>query len=627
MTLVLVVDDTSIIREPIAAALTAAGYQTVCAGDGREAVAALDRQTPDVVVLDLLMPEMSGLQVLEAMRRRPATANTPVILLTATADRETVLSAAQWGVRDYVLKSGFSLTHLLSRVQKYAQPGQTTQAAGADRARGGAPFAGAGRGPRKRGGTSSGRLGRDKRVLSADRRSIVGAWNCRQGPSGPGLPAAPAAVDSRAVPRPRRRGPAGQVALRRGGAQVIAEAAARRGSVNELSGLIARDPLLSARVLQTANSTAYAAGRPTVGNIPDAVRQIGCTAVRNIASALGLFDAMPTGGADGFSPVRVLAALVRGRDALPAPGRRGRRRRHRVPGRPLPRPRRDPLPHAFRRRVPPGARRRGRGAGRRDELERRLMGITHGELARTILRRMGLPDVIRDPIERFHDPSRAAGGAAGGFGRDAAGRLARVLRAADSYANGLLLCATGMANVAPLTRAECKTMTGVEDPPRPDVAEFRSQVLALTGLLARLTPGRHGRDDPAPLRADGHARLAGPRRDAVGVRPARPGALVHGRDPHPEPPAQRPGGMGRLPEADRDRPDPDDAQPDRRRHPPVDRIRRRPPPRPLAGRPRHHRCPAPSARPGDPTPEPWPISLDRLYHFIRATELPTAAAA
>src|SRR4051812_40436043 len=131
MTLVLVVDDTSIIREPIAAALTAAGYQTVCACDGREAVAALERQTPDVMVLDLSMPGMTGLQVLEAMRRRPATANTPVILLTASADRDNVISAAQFGVRDYVLKSGFSLTQLLSRVQKYAQPGQGMQSSGA----------------------------------------------------------------------------------------------------------------------------------------------------------------------------------------------------------------------------------------------------------------------------------------------------------------------------------------------------------------------------------------------------------------------------------------------------------------------------------------------------------------
>src|SRR3954453_6292385 len=131
MTLVLVVDDTSIIREPIAAALTAAGYQTVCACDGHEAVAALERQTPDVMVLDLSMPGMTGLQVLEAMRRRPATANTPVILLTASADRDNVISAAQFGVRDYVLKSGFSLTQLLSRVQKYAQPGQSMQPSGA----------------------------------------------------------------------------------------------------------------------------------------------------------------------------------------------------------------------------------------------------------------------------------------------------------------------------------------------------------------------------------------------------------------------------------------------------------------------------------------------------------------
>src|SRR3954466_4694357 len=141
MTLVLVVDDTSIIREPIAAGRAGGGYQTVGACDGREALAALDRQTPDVMVLDVSMPEMSGLQVLEAMRRRPATANTPVILLTATADRETVISAAQYGVRDYVLKSGFSLTQLISRVQKYAQPGQSTQSASAAHGSPGEPTA------------------------------------------------------------------------------------------------------------------------------------------------------------------------------------------------------------------------------------------------------------------------------------------------------------------------------------------------------------------------------------------------------------------------------------------------------------------------------------------------------
>jgi hypothetical protein len=397
--------------------------------------------------------------------------------------------------------------------------------------------------------------------------------------------------------------------------------------VNELSGLIARDPLLSARVLQTANSTAYAAGRPTVGNIPDAVRQIGCTAVRNIASALGLFDAMPTGGAGGFSPVRywqhsfAVATLCQrlageGGDAGIAY----------LVG--LCHDLGEILFHThfaaeYRQVLDAEA----AGAGRRDELERRLMGITHGELARTILRRMGLPDVIRDPIERFHDPSRAAGGAAGGFGRDAAGRLARVLRAADSYANGLLLCATGMAQVAPLTRAECKTMTGVEDPPRPDVAEFRSQVLALTGLLARLTPA-----DTAEM-----TRLLY-ERSGTRVWLARD-ATLSAFDPL----AQALWSMGetriqnRLPNSPEEWADcqklivtaqtpttPNLTAADIRRS-----IESAAGPRPvlwLVGRGITD-APTPSARPGDPTPEPWPISLDRLYHFLRATELPTAAAA
>jgi hypothetical protein len=62
--------------------------------------------------------------------------------------------------------------------------------------------------------------------------------------------------------------------------------------------------MLSARVLHVANSAAYASARPVVHTIPDAVRQVGMSTVRNVASSLGIFEAMPPSSADGFNPIR-----------------------------------------------------------------------------------------------------------------------------------------------------------------------------------------------------------------------------------------------------------------------------------------------------------------------------------
>src|SRR5690242_7037035 len=119
---ILIVDDMAVVREPIAAALASAGYEMTSASSGREALAKLKVAPQDLVLLDLSMPDMDGLAVLKAMRDDPATAKTPVILLTASGDKGHILQAAQLGVRDYVLKSRFVLSDLVARVQKYMTP-------------------------------------------------------------------------------------------------------------------------------------------------------------------------------------------------------------------------------------------------------------------------------------------------------------------------------------------------------------------------------------------------------------------------------------------------------------------------------------------------------------------------
>ena len=119
MTKVLVVDDMPIFRDPIAASLRLAGFETVCASNGQEALEAVKAHKPAVILLDVSMPVMDGMSCLRALRAEPEVGKTPVILFTALSDKRYVLEAGKLGVHDYLLKSSFSLKDLLARVIKY----------------------------------------------------------------------------------------------------------------------------------------------------------------------------------------------------------------------------------------------------------------------------------------------------------------------------------------------------------------------------------------------------------------------------------------------------------------------------------------------------------------------------
>jgi CheY-like chemotaxis protein len=86
-TKILVVDDMSIFRDPIAASLRLAGFETLCASNGQEALQAVKNHRPAVVLLDVSMPVMDGISCLRAIRGDPEIAKTPVILFTALSDK------------------------------------------------------------------------------------------------------------------------------------------------------------------------------------------------------------------------------------------------------------------------------------------------------------------------------------------------------------------------------------------------------------------------------------------------------------------------------------------------------------------------------------------------------------
>ncbi len=126
---ILVVDDTAICREPLAAALRLKGHEVITATNGEEALTSIGGSAPfDLMLLDLAMPVMDGLTCLKTLRERDDSKSLPVILLTASGDRQNITTAVQYGVRDYLLKSSFSLTDLFERVTQYIKPAATTAA-------------------------------------------------------------------------------------------------------------------------------------------------------------------------------------------------------------------------------------------------------------------------------------------------------------------------------------------------------------------------------------------------------------------------------------------------------------------------------------------------------------------
>jgi DNA-binding response OmpR family regulator len=112
---VVVADDDADIRDLVAFKLEAAGMDVVAVADGAAALEACQDVPPDLVILDVMMPGMSGLDVCRALRDSIGLAQVPVILLTARAQESDVAQGFDAGADDYVVKP-FSPRELAARV-------------------------------------------------------------------------------------------------------------------------------------------------------------------------------------------------------------------------------------------------------------------------------------------------------------------------------------------------------------------------------------------------------------------------------------------------------------------------------------------------------------------------------
>jgi two-component system KDP operon response regulator KdpE len=113
MTFVLVVDDDPAILRTLSINLRARGYDVETAGDGRSALQIVDERMPDVVILDLGLPDLDGVTVLKRLR---AYAQVPVVVLSARHESDDKVEALDEGADDYVTKP-FDVEELLARVR------------------------------------------------------------------------------------------------------------------------------------------------------------------------------------------------------------------------------------------------------------------------------------------------------------------------------------------------------------------------------------------------------------------------------------------------------------------------------------------------------------------------------
>jgi CheY-like chemotaxis protein/HD-like signal output (HDOD) protein len=452
---ILIVDDTQFWRDIAANALQAKGHEVFTASDGIKGLAMLSSSNPDLLILDVEMPAMPGLAFLEQIRRYAKWKQLPVIMLTGDMFKEHILRAKQLGAVEYLLKSNFSIDELLGRVQRrlsgaavdpvppaparepLAQPQAVT--------------------PPRLATTAVAPKPQSQPPGDAPIPRLMDRDTC--------IERAKAAMQARTLP--------GAIA------QVMSVAASPRAELSDISSLIVRDPGLSARILHIANTPAYASRRGVVSNIPDAVRNIGRSAVRDIAGAMGVFDAMPTSEADGFNPIRTwqhsfavanLCAQLVGSDDDGTGYLIG-------------------LCHdlgeiLFRTQFGPEYQQVLQCLGESGmplvTLEKEMLGVTRGELVQIILQCLGLPEAIHKPIASFHEAP---------ITRAPTHPLAKILQLADLYATGMQLAASEHSVIRPASRIECRNATTSEDPQCPDAALLRSEVFTLTAMLGRASLG------------------------------------------------------------------------------------------------------------------------------------------
>lgn len=115
---ILIVEDDKFLRDLITQKLSAENFDVVIAQDGEEGIRKIEEEKPDLVILDLLLPQIDGFEVLKKMKANSKIADTPVIILSNLGQKEDVERGMALGAKDYMIKAHFTPNEVIDKAKK-----------------------------------------------------------------------------------------------------------------------------------------------------------------------------------------------------------------------------------------------------------------------------------------------------------------------------------------------------------------------------------------------------------------------------------------------------------------------------------------------------------------------------
>jgi DNA-binding response OmpR family regulator len=115
---ILLVEDDSFLLGMYATKFELEGFKVVMAEDGEKAVRAAQKELPDIILLDIILPKLNGFEVLKQLKAEDATGKIPVILLTNLSQRDEIEQGMKMGAKDYLIKAHFMPSEVVEKIKK-----------------------------------------------------------------------------------------------------------------------------------------------------------------------------------------------------------------------------------------------------------------------------------------------------------------------------------------------------------------------------------------------------------------------------------------------------------------------------------------------------------------------------
>lgn len=119
---ILIIDDSKTTQQALKFALNKIGYTNVIFGDGVNAIELIQLEKPDIVFLDIYMPGISGLEILQQIKVIDKNIKTPFVIMTSLRHSRKITEALELGANDYLIKNGLSTKILLEKIQNVLNP-------------------------------------------------------------------------------------------------------------------------------------------------------------------------------------------------------------------------------------------------------------------------------------------------------------------------------------------------------------------------------------------------------------------------------------------------------------------------------------------------------------------------